>query len=279
MPKSKHRKKPAPAPVPAQATDQQRRILFAIPSYSGKIHLTTQTAIANASVEAAAKGWATDMTTRTLDSIISRARNVLASIFWQSNATDLLFVDADVAWNPGDFTRLMSHNEDLVGGVYPTRGNVNGEPQFVIKPLDGQLLIDGRGLAKVDGVATGFLRITRKCMQRMVEVHNDRWFHDQTAPGIKIYSLFDFQFDPIGRQMFSEDYVFCRRWRETGGTAWADCELMMHHTGEQTFSGRFGDYLRQKYKATQLMSFPATLGPARIAEMTKEAITAAGVKL
>jgi hypothetical protein len=272
VPKSKHRKKPAAATAPAQPIDNQRRILFAIPTYSGKIAMNAQTAISRASIEAQAKGWLTDMTVRSQDSIISRARNVLASIFYQSNATDLLFWDADVACSPGDFTRLMSHDVDLVGGVYPTRGEVNGEPEFVVKPLAGQLIIEPNGLAQVEGVATGFLRITKQCMKKMVDAHDNRWFQDQTAPGVKIYSLFEFEFDVIGRQMFSEDYIFCRRWREQGGIAWADCELMMHHMGEKMFSGRLGDYLRQNYKAKTLAANPATLGPARIAAMTKETL-------
>ena len=273
MPKSKHRKKKPAAPTaPAQPVDAQRRILFAIPTYSGKISMNTQTAIARASIEAAERGWLTDMTVRSQDSIISRARNVLASIFYQSNATDLLFWDADVACNPGDFARLMSHDVELVGGVYPTRGEVNGQPEFVVKPINNELIIDSRGLAQVEGVATGFMRITRSCMKKMVDAHDNRWFADQTAPGVKIYSLFEFEFDVIGRQMYSEDYIFCRRWREQGGIAWADCELMMHHMGEKMFSGRFGDYLRQNYKAKMLAANPATLGPARIAAMVKETL-------
>lgn len=276
MPKSKHRKKPTPsAPVPAVPTAApQRKILFAIPTYTGRIHANTFTAISQASVEAAERGWQTDLTMRSLDSIISRARNVLVSIFYaKKDFTDLLFIDADVACNPGDFARLMSHDVELVGGVYPTRGEVNGQPEFVIKPLDGQLFIDkATGLAKVEGIATGFMRITRACIDRMVEVHNNRWHYDQTAPGVKIYSLFDFEFDVIGRQMYSEDYIFCRRWREAGGTVWADCELMMHHVGEKMYSGRLGDYLRQRHAMETLMANPATLGPARIAEMVRQAV-------
>lgn len=282
-PNSKHRKKPAAATVPATPnTPPPRKILFALTAYSGELHVNTMTSIAQASVEAAAQGWQTDMMVRTLDSIISRARNVLASTFHASDATDLLFIDCDVAWDPGVFTRLMSHDVDLVGGVYPSRGDstVPGMQDFVVKTLPGEFILQPNGLAEVDGVGTGFMRITRNCMNRMVEVHRDRWFYDKTAPnGMKIYSLFDFQLDIVGRQMFSEDYVFCRRWRETGGKVWADCELVMHHTGEKTFTGHCGAYLRAKTKAENLMRFPATLGPARIAEMTKQAIADTGVKL
>ncbi len=283
MPKSKHRKKKAAAAsVPATAASApQRNILFAIPTYSGDIHVNTMTAIANASVEAAAQGWRTDMTVRSLDSIISRARYDLFSIFLaKPEATDLFFVDADVAWHPGAFTRLMSHDVDLVGGVYPSRGDPTGPhaQDFVIKPHPGELFIQPNGLIDVEGVGTGFMRVTRKCAERMVEVNNNRWFYDRTAQGLKIYSLFEFELDIVGRQMFSEDYVFCRRWRETGGKVWADAELTLLHTGEKTFAGHFGNYLRTQHKAAMLQQYPATLGPARIADMTKEALAEMGIK-
>ena len=252
MPKNK----PQPElPGGAPPSVPTRKILICIPCHSGKPDYATIVSCMNASDEARARGWETVLMLRSGDSILTRARDVLVSVFWESDCTDMLFVDSDISWDPGVFTKLMSHERDkrgdpieFIGGVYRGRGD---PAHYVCVPLDGgNLDVDyPAGIAKVRGVGTGFLRITRAGVKRMIDaLPENHWYHDDfTAKGVHIWHLFDFTFDPTqdpGMRLRSEDYVLCDRFRKAGGKVWVDVELTLHHAGAHTWKGHFGDYLR-----------------------------------
>lgn len=263
MPKSRGRKRLQPRAGAPETSE--RKILICIPAGSGEPDNSTQVACADAAREAHALGWKTVQMVRATDSMLVRARDVLFSAFYASDCSDVLFVDDDVAWNPGTFTKIMSHAFDkdghpveLVAGVYPGRGD---PLDYVVRPLQisrrpgevqGGIERTGvyldvqypSGLAEVEGAATGFMRLTRAGAQRMVEAHADDWYEDPTAKGLRIYHLFDFVFRRERRQLFSEDYIFCERFRAAGGRVFVDVDLTLHHTGKKTWTGNFGEFLR-----------------------------------
>lgn len=265
-------KEPAAAATTV-AIPPQRYPMIGIPLYSGKIDVPLFHCLARASQECIDRGWVPPYVMfRTLDSVITRARNVtVAHFLTRTECTDLVFVDGDISWGPGAMTRLLEHPVDLVAGVYPARG----EPErYIVSPLRDELVVDqATGLMEVAGVGTGFMRMTRACAEKMTGAHKDRWYlDDATAPGLKIHSLFDFELvreDPEAEQgtYFSEDYTFCRRWRALGEKVWIDPQLTLHHTGEKTFSGRFISFLNREYlRANPTVSGPEP-GTLQLAEM------------
>jgi hypothetical protein len=226
----------------------RRKVFIAIPCYSGKLPYYTHSAVSICYSEAAHLGIEIAISIRALDSMITRCRNVLLAQFLASDATELLFIDADVAFGNGVFARLMSHQVDVVAGIYPARG----EPeQYPVRPLEGCLMYSAEhpGLMEVEAVPAGFLRISRHAAERLVEAFSDDWYEDKTAQGLKIYNIFDFKLQ--GREYWSEDYLFCQRWREIGGKVWIDPDLPLSHTGEKVFSGHFGDFLRRRLAEQQ----------------------------
>lgn len=234
--------KPATPETPLPA----RKIMIGIPCGAG-LDYATSVSCANAANEAAALGWQTVQMVRQRDSILVRARDVIVSAFYASDCTDLLFVDSDIAWDPGTFTRLMQHPVEMIGGVYRARGE---PPNYVCAPLPEGLNVEyPSGRAEVRGVGTGFLRITRAAVDRLIKaLPEDHWYFDEhTAPGLKIWHLFDFTFDATqdpGMRLRSEDYVFCDRFRAAGGKVYVDVDLTLHHLGDATYTGHFGNWLR-----------------------------------
>lgn len=171
--------------------------MIAAPIYGGKIDVPLFHSLAAASNECQQHGWTTPYVMfRTLDSVITRARNAcVAHFLQQTDCTDLLFVDGDISWDSGCFARLLSHDVDLVAGVYRSRG----EPEIPIaRPLDNEAVIDPvTGLMELAGVGTGLFRISRRCAEMMVAAYGYRWYEDPaTAPGLKIPCLFDFVYEP-----------------------------------------------------------------------------------
>ena len=56
--------------------------------------------------------------------------------------------------------------------------------------------------------------------------------------------VFDTMVEPETGQYLSEDYAFCRRWRDLGGEIWADFEARLTHVGHATYTGSLMQALR-----------------------------------
>jgi len=54
--------------------------------------------------------------------LVSRARNnLIAKAMSNPKTTHIMFIDADITWNPDDIIKLLISNKDLCGGVYPLK--------------------------------------------------------------------------------------------------------------------------------------------------------------
>lgn len=271
----RRRKKPQPvsAKLPGPAAPS-KHIFLACPSGSGAPDHTTTLTINRMLVEASEHGWVVNVAFRTHDSMITRARDVLASQFLESKCTDLFFLDDDIGARPGSFCRLMNHPVDMVGGAY--RGRMEKE-EYVLRPLPGgSIQADPKTLLmEVEAVGTGFLRITRDAMERVAAIDPDAWYYDHTAPkDLKVRSLFDNHLDRKTRQKWSEDYSFCKLYRDTGGKVWVDPTLELDHTGKQLFRGRLIDYLQKNCQMPQPAASVARPSTLQLSKMFLEAATA-----
>jgi hypothetical protein len=226
----------------------QRKVYIAIATYGGVFNFNFVNCLMSAIMEASEIGMQAGVSVLSNDCLITRSRNILASKFLQSDCTDLLFVDDDVLWGPGSFTRLFSHDVDVVGAAYPRKLD-DAVPPYVYRSFDERppTFDPHNGLIEMHGVPTGFLRISRSMIEKIVALRHDEWYWDHTVPDLKVQSIFDFVFDKEKRAYYSEDYVFCQRVREVGGKTWIDPELMMSHSGNKIWTGCFGDWLREQH--------------------------------
>ena len=55
------------------------------------------------------------------ESLITRARNYLCDEFIRSGFTHLLFIDADIHFDPRDVVALLALDKDVIGGPYPKK--------------------------------------------------------------------------------------------------------------------------------------------------------------
>jgi hypothetical protein len=51
------------------------------------------------------------------------------------------------------------------------------------------------------------------------------------------WRFFDTMVDPDSGRYLSEDYAFCRRWRDIGGKVYADLDSQLLHVGQHLFRG------------------------------------------
>lgn len=178
------------------------------------------------------------------DSIISKTRNQFVADFLASDCTDLIMLDDDVVWEPKAIQRLLSHDCDVVGGVYPKRRD---PLEFPVRRLPGASMDLATGLMEVKFLPTGFLRMTRSCLERMTEYYSDLAYKDDDAKGGKATALFWFDLypDPDTGEItvWGEDFTFCRRWRDMGGQVFLDTLLRFKHMGRKAYEGCYAESL------------------------------------
>jgi hypothetical protein len=194
------------------------------------------------------------------DALITRARqNVVAHFLGNPAATHLLFIDADIGFEPEEAFRLLDFGADMAAGVYPTKkidwpkvkaiAAQKREPieaaalSYVIEFLEPGRIGVKDGFARVRYAGTGFLMIRRSVLERMQahypELHYSREHqaHDPLKDSPHRYALFDCLIDRATGAYLSEDFSFCQRWTAMGGEIWADLASKLSHTGPLTFQG------------------------------------------
>lgn len=175
------------------------------------------------------------------NSSIPQARNWAVTHFMKATtATDLIFIDDDNYGQAGTFKKLLSYDVEVVGA--PCRGKTDNVTWPVRFLTDVPIKRAPNGLVEVEAVGTGLMRITRSCIETMIEANPLNWYHDKNGGGdSRSYALFR---DRIKDYLWiGEDIGFCLDWRKIGGKVWIDPDIVTHHIGNQTFSGNPTDWL------------------------------------
>lgn len=170
------------------------------------------------------------------ESLVTRARNnLVAKMMMNPKTTHLMFIDADVGFPTDAMYKLISHDKDVVGGIYPKK---TFEPDYVFNPNKNS---EREGdLIEVEDIGTGFLLIKREVIQKMFDNFPKLKYKNNINIGNDaepfMYALFDTHLDEQGNYL-SEDYTFCERWRSLGGKIYADTSIELTHTGYYPFTG------------------------------------------
>jgi hypothetical protein len=219
------------------------RVHICMPCYGGQ--LTESTFMSYIKWANVARQLGLDWTVETMtnESLISRARNTLTAKFLHTKeSTHLMFIDADIGWEPWHLLVMLNHDKDVVGGLYPMKSLpvkwcVNGIPD-----ADQN---DPSGLIEVTKTGTGFLLMKRHVFEKL-NAHpavkpftNDIGLDPVLNPYMKTY------FDTAVREnrYYSEDWTFCENWRDIGGQVFVDKRVLLKHTGTYVFDYQTQDKL------------------------------------
>ena len=192
------------------------------------------------------------------DALITRARASLISQFLDDpGATHLLFVDADIGFEPEQVLRLIQCGADMCAAVYPIKridwdkvkttieaarpNPAAAALKYVFEVEDPNAVIAKAGFVKVRYAGTGFLMIRRQALERMCAQYPQLQFKrdhsiDATTASDNRFALFECMIAEDGTYL-SEDFAFCKRWIEMGGEIWADLDSKLRHVGPLTFCG------------------------------------------
>jgi len=235
----------------------QTKLLIATPCYGGLLTDHFVMSLLGLTRVLDAKGVAFDFRT-VADSLITRARNHFASeVLHDESFSHLLFIDADLGFDPNAVPRYLAFAKDVVCGVYPLKRldlaqlRASSAPDAATAEAASYLYSSSislrddnqpqEGFLKAEYGATGFMLIRRSVLERLAETHPElRYGSDHSVWTGRIdrsarYAFFDTMI--ADGQYLPEDYSFCRRWRALGGEIWIDLLSRFQHVGGHVYRG------------------------------------------
>ena len=178
---------------------------------------------------------------------VDDARGVVIQEFLLSDCTDLVFLDADVSWEPAALIELCRYDCDLVGGVYPfRRDDAKSRLNMPLRMIEGVLEPGDDGLIEVEGLPAGFMRMRRVVPETLAKTANCYWNRNDRRSKVPI--LFERTWEDGNR--YGGDIAFCRKWRATGGKVHAAYEMRLGHTAKSIIWDSLGAGLRRQAGTT-----------------------------
>ena len=150
------------------------------------------------------------ITTSANESLVSRARcHMVAYMMANPSATHLMFIDADINFDPIDILHMLQHDKDIIVGAYPKKdlnwakmkNSLVTNPQISLEEFqsmgsnyalnfdlkynkDNKPIISTEdGLVKLKDAATGFMLIKREVIMKMIDNYPDLYFNNDLNIG------------------------------------------------------------------------------------------------
>lgn len=215
------------------------KIFVAVPAYDCKVHIGTALSLAHEMTLATAASVEFRIAFQPGMALVHSARNLLCQRFLESDATHLVFIDADCGWNAGALVRLcMKQSADVVAGVCRRRK----EPEsYALNWLEDRTPRED-GLITVEAVGMAFACIPRKTLEVFKAATPERSYQ---SDGETLHAFFD---SPVRDGcLWGEDFAFCNKLRELGGAVWIDPDITLRHLdGVHTFEGTLARFMERK---------------------------------
>ena len=212
------------------------KLFVAIPAYDRKVTCETARSLLNEQGAAALVGIDLQVSFVPGSSLITQARNQAVRDFINSDADRLIFIDSDVAWEPGSIVKIAGHDVDFCGGAYRYKDEDEAYPVGWL-PND-ELWANAAGLIEVGMLPGGFLSLSRDVFVKLAKAHPGRVYSFHGHPFQAFFHC------PPGD---GEDGAFCRDWRDIGGQVWLDPELTLTHVdGGRQYVGHIGNWLKSR---------------------------------
>lgn len=234
------------------------RVHICMPCYGGQ--LTESTFMSYIKWANMARQLGIDWTVETMtnESLISRARNTLTAKFLHTKeSTHLMFIDADIGWEPWHLLVMLDAQKDVIGGLYPMKSLpvkwcVNGLPGVEEDP--------NSNLIEVSKTGTGFLLIKREVFEKLDAHPATKPFANDIGLDPVLNQYMKTYFDTAVREgrYYSEDWTFCENWRDLGGQVWVDKRVLLRHTGTYTFDANSQDKLYHELHALAMSRAQST---------------------
>lgn len=206
------------------------KLFIATPAFSGTVHVQYAISLAETYALLASKGIETIIKIHSSGSLLVAERNRLVKAFLATDCTHMLCIDSDLGWPPMAVPAMIEHDIDFVAGSYPARG----ENIFLFRPVynqDHSVVTSDKKLLKMEYIPAGFMLLKRCVLEKIIADRQDLYFCPKDPNAKDEWGHCIFNTEVRDGEFWGEDFVFCRRARESGFDIWVDPIIEFDHAG------------------------------------------------
>ena len=192
-------------------------------------------------------------------SLVTHGRNLLTCGFLDSGFDYMLFVDADVEFQPEAVARMLVPKKDIICTPYRVKEE---KIKYAVKFKDPDFIkIEPFDLVEIEEGPAGLMLIKRVVFERLMDKRSDLKINFDEPTRKKMNEEIGAVEDAIDRYMYNfwdttfrldtgewkgEDLSFCALATDAGFKIHANLDSGTTHHGSWGFQGKFGDSLKKK---------------------------------
>lgn len=211
-----------------------KKVLIATPSYDGNLNCFYVNSLINTIRLGQSYNIEFQFLFIAYDSLLERARNTIFKRaidtleLWDS----ILFIDADMEWDPAWAVKLALAEEDVIGGSAPKKNDQ--VEKYVTSITD--FSIHSNGYIKADALGFGFVKMS---MQAILALWDSSPVYENEASTCRRVCHVDIE----DGQLIGEDTVVYRKLKKLGYDIWLDPSMTCNHMGIKKYQGDFAEFL------------------------------------
>ncbi len=248
----------------------QPKVFTSVPAYGQVMCSATTSTLMSLSKQLQLNGLDGGFGTLSYPDIVE-IRNIFLTIWYDKIQTShMLFIDADMSFDPQLVMDMIAFNKPLVGALCPKK-KLPIEFAGRAKIGDAQVV---NGFMEVNGIGGAIMLISREVVTGMLE----KFPEISDTVTVKNHAAKDIlegqgcnrmirAFDPVSidGEKFSEDLSFCHRWKQCGGDVWANIMHKVTHIGLYEFTGCYYDMIKDHIQQNPTPAPVDEVPPALIA--------------
>lgn len=198
-------------------------ILFCTPCYGGMVTARHFASCLMLKEELTGQGVAHDWNVGVNESLVTRARNEMTAAFLTTGHTHMMWLDADIEFQPADVCKLWNLDVDIAVAAYAMK-----RPDRPLSAWKDGKLVRLEDCPKepfeVEYAGTGFMMIRRNVIETLAGTAESYEGPHGRVPALYMTPVWNDGFE-------SEDYHFCRKAREAGFKVMIDPSIRLGHWG------------------------------------------------
>lgn len=211
----------------------QKKVMIATPCNDGKVCLEYALSLCDTIKFCGANGIEICPVFLGNESILQIARNDLIKIAFDAGV-DMVWIDADMQWNPAWILELISREEDIIAGT--ARKKTDLEESYAVKISD--FTLHNNGLMKCEGIGTAFLKMSKRAVDSIYLSSEVFTHHGKECRNV-------FECGVIDGDFYSEDILLCKKLKRLGFDIWVDPKMTCGHIGNKNYIGDLNQFIER----------------------------------
>jgi hypothetical protein len=218
------------------STKNFKSVLIGTPSMDGKLDAWYVNSLTDTIRVAMANNVYVKPVFLAYENVLPMAKNELFKIAYENNFDHIIFINADVSWDPLALMEIIHAKEPVIGLPCSIRSENSESYNIILEDLNKIVQDEKNGLVKVFQHGTEFFKIDRNVLEALWNSSISLEFRGRQLKLIWEYQNQNSIFN-------SEDIVLCDKIKKLGFDIWTNPKFTCTQTGSKVYTGNFQKYI------------------------------------